>query len=86
MPIDWSNPSVLRTAGAGFIESILLEELVNRGADVHVANHLIGEKIDITNQLEADIEPIHSALTIAGCADTLNSNQDENAGGDCPVC
>jgi nucleoside-diphosphate-sugar epimerase len=71
MNINWKNKSVLVTGGAGFIGSFLTEELVNRGADVSVADNLSRGGIDRIEHLLDDVE-FHSVdlTTYKGCVTT----------------
>ncbi|WP_274326169.1 NAD-dependent epimerase/dehydratase family protein [Halosimplex aquaticum] len=56
MDINWTNKSVLVTGGAGFIGSFLTEELVDRGADVVVADNLSRGGLEKIEHLLDDIE------------------------------
>lgn len=56
MDIEWSDQSVLVTGGAGFIGSFLTEELVDRGANVVVADNLSRGGKDKIDHLLDDIE------------------------------
>ena len=56
MPTDWSGRSVVVTGGAGFVGSFLVEELVDRGADVVVADDLSRGSLDKVDHLREAIE------------------------------
>ncbi|WP_158855661.1 NAD-dependent epimerase/dehydratase family protein [Halorhabdus sp. CUG00001] len=68
MPIDWTDTDVLVTGGAGFIGSHLTEELVERGANVRVADNF--ERGDPANlatvEDEIDLQPL-DLTTPRGC-------------------
>jgi nucleoside-diphosphate-sugar epimerase len=68
MTIDWNQQTVLVTGGAGFIGSFLTEELVDRGADVVVADNLSRGGADRIEHLldEVDFQPV-DLTTHKGC-------------------
>ena len=56
----WANRKVLVTGGASFIGSHLVDALVDRGADVRVADNLSSGKLDnIREHLEAGLIEFH---------------------------
>lgn len=65
---DWESRTVLITGGAGFIGSHLTERLVERGADVVVADDFSRGQLDNVAHLrdEVDLRPV-DLTTAAGC-------------------
>lgn len=73
MTIDWEGKSVLVTGGAGFIGSFLTEELVDRGADVRVADNLSRGGLDKIEPLldGIDFRPL-DLTTHKGCVEATD--------------
>ena len=77
MPTNWMNREVLVTGGAGFIGSFLVEELVDRGANVVVADNFSRGGPDRIAHLEDEIELLPTDLTThKGCVEATNGVDD----------
>jgi len=77
MLTDWSDREVLVTGGAGFIGSFLVEELVERGANVVVADNFSRGGPERIAHLEADIELLPTDLTThKGCIEATEGIND----------
>ncbi|GAB3330214.1 SDR family NAD(P)-dependent oxidoreductase [Haloplanus salinarum] len=77
MPTDWSDREVLVTGGAGFIGSFLVEELVELGANVVVADNFSRGGPDRIAHLESDIELLPTDLTThKGCIEATEGIDD----------
>ncbi|WP_049920639.1 NAD-dependent epimerase/dehydratase family protein [Haloferax sulfurifontis] len=73
---EWSGERVLVTGGASFIGSHLVEDLVEHGADVRVADDLSsGEPVNL-EAVQDDIELVEGNLKHYGFADKVTKNID----------
>lgn len=77
MPTDWTDREVLVTGGAGFIGSFLVEELVDRGANVVVADNFSRGGPERIAHLEDEIKLFPTDLTThKGCIEATNGIDD----------
>ena len=72
--VDWNGQRVLVTGGAGFIGSFLTEELLDRGADVIVADNFSRGDFEKITHLEDEIEirPV-DLTTHKGCIEATEN-------------
>jgi UDP-glucose 4-epimerase len=77
MPTDWTDRDALVTGGAGFIGSFLVEALVDRGANVVVADNFSRGGPERIAHLEDDIELLPTDLTThKGCVEATDGVDD----------
>lgn len=77
MPTDWTDRDVLVTGGAGFIGSFLVEALVDRGANVVVADNFSRGGPERIAHLDDEIELLPTDLTThKGCVEATDGVDD----------
>jgi UDP-glucose 4-epimerase len=77
MPTDWTDREVLVTGGAGFIGSFLVEALVDRGANVVVADNFSRGGPERIEHLQDEIELLPTDLTThKGCVEATDGIDD----------
>jgi nucleoside-diphosphate-sugar epimerase len=75
--VKFAGCSVLVTGRAGFIGSFLTEELINRGADMTVADNFSQGKMDRLDNVRDEIRLISSDLTThKGCVEATDGIDD----------